>query len=144
MSALNYLGRRRPDAILLDLNLPGLHDPDAATLIKEVLEATGAQVTIANSAQAALDLIPTTRPDVLVADIGMPVMDGLELIRRLRQSDDTALREIPAAALTAYVRSEDRKKALESGYAMHLAKPIDPAELINAVKILATRRRVAR
>ena len=131
-------------------DLGGLHvlavddEPDALTLVKEVLEAAGAQVTTASSAQAALELIATARPDVLVADIGMPGMDGLELIQRLRQSDDPAVRAIPAAALTAYVRSEDRKQALESGYAMHLAKPIDPAELVSAVKVLATRRQVGR
>jgi PAS domain S-box-containing protein len=117
-------------------------EPDSLMLIKELLEAAGARVTMASSAQAALDLAPGTRPDVLIADIGMPVMDGVELIRRLRQSGDAALREIPAAALTAYVRSEDRKRALESGYVMYLAKPIDPAELVNAVKTLITRRRI--
>jgi CheY-like chemotaxis protein len=70
----------------------------------------------------------------------MPLMDGFELIRRLRTSDVAAARAIPAAALTAYARSEDRARALKSGFEMHLAKPIDPAELIAAVKALARRR----
>lgn len=75
-----------------------------------------------------------------MADLGLPLMDGFELIQRLRASQDAALRDIPAAALTAYARSEDRAKALRSGFEMHLAKPVDPAELIAAVKALSRRR----
>jgi CheY-like chemotaxis protein len=67
-------------------------------------------------------------------------MDGFELIQEPRTSHDTAAPGIPAAALTAYARSEDRARALKSGFEMHLAKPIDPAELIAAVKALARRR----
>ena len=77
---------------------------------------------------------------MLVADLGMPLMDGFELINRLRQSDDPRLRYLPAAALTAYARSEDRAKTLQAGFEMHLAKPIDPVELVSAVKALARRR----
>jgi PAS domain S-box-containing protein len=116
-------------------------DPDALRLLKEILEAVGATVTTATSSHAALDIVETDRPDVLVADVGMPLMDGFELIQQLRASDVTAVRDIPAAALTAYARSEDRAKALESGFEMHLAKPIDPAELIAAVKSLVAARR---
>ena len=114
-------------------------DPDALRLLKEILEAVGATVTTATSSRAALEIVTTDRPDVLVADLGMPLMDGFELIQRLRTSRDTAVRGIPAAALTAYARSEDRAKALKSGFEMHLAKPIDPEELIAAVKALARR-----
>jgi PAS domain S-box-containing protein len=115
-------------------------DPDALTLLKEILEEVGATVTTATSGRAALEIIVTDRPDVLVADLGMPLMDGFELIHQLRSSEVAAARDIPAAALTAYARSEDRAKALTSGFEMHLAKPIDPAELIAAVKALARRR----
>ena len=115
-------------------------DPDALKLLKEILEAVGATVTTAASSRAALQIVATDRPDVLVADLGMPLMDGFELIQQLRTSNVTAVRDIPAAALTAYARSEDRAKALKSGFEMHLAKPIDPAELIAAVKALARRR----
>ena len=66
--------------------------------------------------------------------------DGFELIRRVRQSDYTHVRELPAAALTAYARAEDRVKTLQAGFQMHLAKPVDPAELIVAVAALAKRR----
>jgi len=76
---------------------------------------------------------------VMIADIGMAHSDGFELIKRLRQSSDSAIRDIPAAALTAYARAEDRMKALQSGFQMHLAKPVDPAELVIAVAALARR-----
>jgi CheY-like chemotaxis protein len=65
--------------------------------------------------------------------------DGFELIERIRQSPNQSLRDIPAAALTAYARAEDRMKALQRGFHMHLAKPVDPAELIVAVASLARR-----
>jgi CheY-like chemotaxis protein len=75
----------------------------------------------------------------MVSDLGMPGMDGFELIRRIRQMAG-AVRDLPAAALTAYARSEDRARAMRSGFEMHLAKPIDPSELIAAVASLARRR----
>jgi PAS domain S-box-containing protein len=140
-------GDPAPPVSLADLpNLSDTHvlavddDPDALRLLKEILETVGATVSTATSSHAALDIIATDHPDVLVADLGMPMMDGFELIRRLRTSDVAAARQIPAAALTAYARSEDRARALKSGFEMHLAKPIDPAELIAAVKALARRR----
>jgi CheY-like chemotaxis protein len=97
-------------------------------------------VTTAESAIEALQLIEITQPDVLLADVGMPKMSGFELIARIRQSPNEAVREVPAAALTAYARSEDRANALRSGFQLHLAKPIDPAELMRAVASLAQRR----
>ena len=112
-------------------------EPDALKLLKEILEAAGAHVSTASSGASALEKVQSERPDVLVTDLGMPLMDGFELIRRLRQSDDRRMRDLPAAALTAYARSEDRAKTLQSGFEMHLAKPIDPVELASAVKALA-------
>jgi len=109
-------------------------------LLREILEAVGANVTTATSGRAALEIVEADRPDVLVADLGMPLMDGFEMIRQLRKSDNPAVRDVPAAALTAYARAEDRAEALQSGFEMHLAKPIDPAELIAAVHALARRR----
>src|ERR1019366_7662980 len=96
-------------------------------------------VTTAASAPDALDLLGEHRPDVIVADIGMPGMDGLQFIRALRQTDEP-LRSTPAAALTAYARSQDRITSLASGFQMHLVKPIDPLELIVAVAGLVPRR----
>lgn len=114
-------------------------DSDALKLVRDILEAAGAQVTMVNSAVAALEKIATDPPQVLVADLGMPDMDGYELIKRIRRLGDERLRGIPAAALTAYARSGDRARSLRSGFEMHLAKPIDPAELIATVGTLARR-----
>jgi CheY-like chemotaxis protein len=72
-----------------------------------------------------------------VADLGMPTMDGFELIATVRRGSSQKLRDLPAAALTAYARSEDRMRALRSGFNMHLAKPIDPVALIAAVVSLS-------
>ena len=115
-------------------------EPDALKLLTDILQAAGARVTTATSGAAALGKIGDEHPDVLVADLGMPLMDGFELIRRLRESDDEFVRDVPAAALTAYARSEDRAKTLQGGFEMHLAKPVDPVELASAVKALARRR----
>jgi PAS domain S-box-containing protein len=136
----------RPGVALPMPSLRGLRvlvvddDEDALGLLKEILEAAGAEVTTVYSAMAALHCLEEMHPDAMIADLGMPMMDGFELIRRIRQSPDPAIRQLPAAALTAYARSEDRAKALRSGFEMHLAKPIDPAELAAAVAALGRRR----
>ena len=96
-------------------------------------------MTSASSAVEVLERIAAINPDALVVDIGMPRMDGLEFISRLRTSQDAGIREIPAAALTAFARSDDRTKALRSGFELHLSKPIDPAELVAAVATLVRR-----
>lgn len=112
-------------------------EEDAVALLAHILEAAGATVTTARSAGEALARLQIEVPDVLVSDVGMPGMDGLDLIRRLRQSPVVALRTLPALALTAYARMEDRLTALSSGFHMHLAKPADPSELALAVASLA-------
>ena len=125
--------------------LDGIHvlavddEPDSLQLLRVVLEGAGATVTISGSGSAALDAVRQHHPDVIVADIGMPGMDGLQLIRLLRQMDEP-VRSTPAAALTAYARSQDRITSLASGFQMHLVKPIDPLELIVAVSTLAPRK----
>ena len=83
-------------------------------------------------------------PDVLVADLGMPHVDGYQLIDRVRRHHNPRVRELPAAALTAYARSDDRMKALRAGFHIHLAKPIDPAELVTTIAALANRFMVRR
>jgi len=126
-------------------DLQGIHvlaiddEEDALTLLRVVLETAGAQVTSVSSPNAALARIEDVKPHVLVIDLGMPEMDGFELITRIRQSKDLAIRSIPATALTAFARSEDRTKALRSGFEMHLAKPVDPGELVASVATLARR-----
>ena len=114
-------------------------DVDALRLLSDILEAAGASVTTVSSAESALEKLQSERPMVLVSDLGMPGMDGFELIKQVRQLSDPELRAIPAAALTAYARSNDRAKSMRSGFEMHLAKPIEPAELIAAVGALARR-----
>ena len=117
-------------------------DQDALTLLRVVLESAGAQVSTVSSACDALNRIQQIKPQVVVLDLGMPGMDGFELISRIRASPDPAVRDVPAAALTAFARSDDRTKALRSGFEMHLAKPVDPGELVASVSTLARRARV--
>jgi CheY-like chemotaxis protein len=87
-----------------------------------------------------MERILAARPDVLVCDIGMPAEDGYSLIRQLRALEESRESALPAVALTAYVRSEDRTKAIRSGFQNHLAKPVEPAELLAIVSSLAGRR----
>ncbi len=115
-------------------------EEDALGLLRAVLEAAGAEVITMASAVEALSRIASIAPDAIVVDLGMPAMDGFEFIGRLRASPDIDIAEIPAIALTAFARSEDRTKALERGFEMHLAKPVDPGELVASVATLARRR----
>jgi CheY-like chemotaxis protein len=139
--------RLEPLAELADLHgvqvLAVDDEADALALLRVVLEAAGAKVTTVSSAAAALDCINEVRPHALIADLGMPQMDGFELIARIRASADAAVREVPAAALTAFARSEDRTRALRAGFEMHLAKPVDPGELVASVSTLVRRTRRA-
>jgi hypothetical protein len=104
-------------------------EPDARHLLRTVLEDQGAKVTDFGSAEDALVALKTTRPTVLICDVGMPKMDGYQLIRALRAEEPPGGR-IPALALTAFARAEDRKRSLIAGYQAHLAKPFDVGELI--------------
>jgi PAS domain S-box-containing protein len=116
-------------------------EADALELLRVVLETAGARVTTLPSAAAALAEIETINPDVIVVDLGMPEIDGFQFIRQLRSLPNPAVRDIPAAALTAFARSEDRTRALQSGFEMHLAKPVDPGELVASVATLMRRSR---
>jgi CheY-like chemotaxis protein len=113
-------------------------EPDARELIKRVLLHGHAEVLLASSAREALDLLDRHRPDVLVSDIGMPEQDGYELIREVRSRGRTA-QDVPAVALTAFARSEDRRRALMAGFQIHVAKPVDANELTAVVASLAGR-----
>jgi PAS domain S-box-containing protein len=116
-------------------------EADALVLLRVVLETAGADVTTFSSAADALEQIETIKPHAVIVDLGMSGMDGFEFIARLRAFQSADVRDVPAAALTAFARSEDRTKALESGFEMHLAKPVDPGELVAAVGTLVKRSR---
>ena len=125
-------------------------DSDTRVALGQLLESAGATVRTAPSAAAAVDAFCEHRPDALVSDIAMPEQDGYVLMRRLRQIEldvrtprrgsrprnGAARRPVPAVALTAHARPEDRAKAIDAGYQTHLAKPVDPANLISAVAAL--------
>jgi signal transduction histidine kinase/ActR/RegA family two-component response regulator len=117
-------------------------DPDALRLLFDILEAAGATVIAVSSAAEALEKLQSESPNVLVADLAMPDADGFDLIKQVRRMSNPVQRDIPAAALTAYARAGDRAKSLRSGFQIHLAKPIDPVELVAAVRGLAGRESV--
>ena len=113
-------------------------EPDARDLVRRVLEEHGAVVSTVASGEQALGALEAEPPDVLLSDIGMPGMDGYQLMRSVRASG-SGHRRVPAIALTAFARGEDRKKALLAGYQSHLAKPFDIAELVIVVAGLVDR-----
>ncbi len=125
--------------------LDGVHvfavddEPDARALLERILEDRGAIVTSFASADAALTALKASRPSVIVSDVGMPGMDGFQMIRALRAGESRDAR-IPALALTAFARAEDRKRSLLAGFQAHLAKPFDVGELVLLVADLAGRR----
>lgn len=124
--------------------LDGVHafvvddEADARELIRRVLEEQGARVTAFASAQELLTAFQASRPTLIVSDIGMPEMDGYQMMRALRAVETPDLR-VPALALTAFARAEDRKRSLLAGFQAHLSKPFDVAELILLVANLAAR-----
>ncbi|PYQ75095.1 MAG: hypothetical protein DMG04_08395 [Acidobacteria bacterium] len=108
-------------------------DPDAREMLTGVLQQAGAEVISVASAAEALDTLHHRRADVLISDIGMPDEDGYALIHRVRALDPKSGGTVPAIALTANARAEDRSHALAAGFQMHLAKPIDPGELTRTI-----------
>jgi PAS domain S-box-containing protein len=110
---------------------------DSRTLVGRLIEERGGRAILAGGAAEALDVLARERVNVLVSDIGMPHRDGYGLIREIRKRNPLGSGRVPAIALTAYARAEDRQRALLAGYQMHLAKPIEPRELIAGVASLA-------
>jgi len=130
-----------PSADLKDLSILVVDDEsDAREVLSEALTGSGAKVVTAGSLEEALKRLDGWTPDVLVSDIAMPNGDGYELMRRVRSLNGNGKR-IPALALTAYAREEDRNRAFSAGFEMHLAKPVEPATLVSAVSELASARR---
>ncbi len=121
-------------------------EADTRDFLSIVLQQCQAEVKAVGSVREALEVIAQWRPDVLVSDIGMPNEDGYTLIRKVRSLERTGKiplseqgAKIPAAALTAYARAEDRMRALQEGFQIHLPKPVEPAELATVVASLAGR-----
>lgn len=123
-------------------HLGGLHvlvvddDADTREVIAEALAECGARVTVAGSVPEAMDAIAREKPDVVLSDIAMPGETGLDLIRRIRALAPEAGGNIPATALTAYTRQELRNEMHAAGFELHIAKPVDPAELCARVATL--------
>ncbi len=127
--------------------LDGVHvlvvddEPDTLEVLKAGLGQCGAEVSAVSSAAEALELMMADVPDLLISDIGMPGEDGYELIRKVRALPKENGGRIPAIALTAYARTEDRLKSLRAGYQMHVPKPVELAELVAVAASLADRGR---
>ena len=118
-------------------------EADARELMRMVLRTAGAEVSAAASADEALEQIACWQPDLLVSDIGLPGDDGYVLIQKLRAQEATGGRAIPALAVTAYARAEDRTRALAAGFQRHVAKPLEPADFVAAIASLLKRERTA-
>ncbi|MFL6253919.1 MAG: PAS domain S-box protein [Pyrinomonadaceae bacterium] len=115
-------------------------EQDTRELLKTILEGCGAAVTEATSAVEALAALEHTRPDVLVSDIGMPGENGYELIKRVRALPAERGGRVPAVALTAYAGTKDRRRAMLAGFHTHLAKPVEPDELLAVLASLSARK----
>ena len=135
--------------------MPGAHVPQTALgirvliveddietrdILSAILERAGFSYRVATRASEALTVLDDWQPDVIVSDIGMPDMDGYAFVRQLRVRPATEGGHIPALALSAFARAEDRELALRSGYQAHIAKPVDPADLVKAIATLTGHR----
>jgi PAS domain S-box-containing protein len=124
------------EAVSQEVSLTGIRillvedDADSAEFVRRILESYGATVLVTMSAQEALAAFQTGRPDILISDIGLPEMDGYQLLERIRQQDAKDGGAIPAIALTAFAGTDDRRRALRAGYQAHLAKPVDSGDLL--------------
>jgi PAS domain S-box-containing protein len=150
LSAIEEKGRAHP---VVEENMPVQDFPSlrnlkvlvvddeagAREIAAAILSQAYADVRVAESANEALAVLDDWQPDVLVADIGMPEVDGYEFIRKVRRRSPQNGGTIPAAALTAYARTQDRLRILSEGYQMHVSKPVQPAELVTVVASLAKR-----
>jgi signal transduction histidine kinase/ActR/RegA family two-component response regulator len=135
----------RNDSLLHTPDLKGIKvmivddEPDAIGLVKQIMEDCGAVATACTSGTEFLDCVARLRPDVVIMDIGMPEMNGYTLIGKLRALSPEQGGRTPAVALTAFARSEDRRQAMLAGFDVHVAKPVEPGELVAVVSRLARR-----
>jgi signal transduction histidine kinase/DNA-binding response OmpR family regulator len=115
-------------------------EADARELVSMIVTRCGGEVRCSDSAADAIEALREWDPDVLVSDIGMPIEDGYSFIRRVRKLRSKRAKEIPAVALTAYVNTVDRNRALSAGFQAHLAKPVEPQALVNLIAEAAGRK----
>jgi CheY-like chemotaxis protein len=129
-----------------DLNLNGMDvlvvedNNDASELISLVLADRGALVRVAVDFESAVNAVRKAWPDVLVSDVGLPGRDGYELMREIRRMAPAGKPPLPAIALTAFARPEDRETALQAGFDAHLGKPLDPQALVAEITRLSQPR----
>ncbi|HEX4896034.1 MAG TPA: GAF domain-containing protein [Solimonas sp.] len=137
---------RRPASIGREPESPDLREvkvlvvddePHSRELLERLLTECGAEVRSACDASAALATLQSYKPHVLISDIGMPEIDGYELLRRVRGLPQPALQGVPAIALTAFARAEDHARSMRSGFDAHLTKPMNPAQVLSVVASLA-------
>jgi signal transduction histidine kinase/CheY-like chemotaxis protein len=114
-------------------------EKDTRTLLERLLQDCGAEVIVASDAMQAMGLLGAHRPDIVVSDIGMPHVDGFELMRRIRNHPDPTLACLPSLALTAFAGNEDAHRALEAGFNAHIRKPVETAEFVGRIAVLARR-----
>jgi CheY-like chemotaxis protein len=138
--AVDYLSQIESVSRLDGIRILAVDDePDTSELLRTMIEKSGGKVTIAASADEALNILAREKFDLIVADIGMPGKDGYQFIQEVRSFPASRGGTIPAVALTAYARTEDRLRALRAGYQMHVPKPIEYAELITVMASLIDR-----
>jgi PAS domain S-box-containing protein len=127
-----------PPGILAGLKVLVVDDePDNRQLLTVMLSEWGASAIAASSAAEAIEILAQSQPDILVSDIGMPIEDGYSLIRKIRSSESGQTKRLPAVALTAYARDEDRALAIDAGYDERLTKPIEPTQFLAVLAQLA-------
>jgi PAS domain S-box-containing protein len=133
------------DADISTIELPSLagtralvvdDQPDARILISRLIEEYGGRCLLAESGAEALKLLADGDVNILISDIGMPDFDGYQLIRKIRSMKPASIRNLPAIALTAYARADDRQRALLAGFQMHVSKPVEPRELVAGIASL--------
>jgi CheY-like chemotaxis protein len=117
--------------------------PDILDMLQDMLSQTGAHVVICGSADKALAFLETHTMDLLISDIAMPIRDGYWLIEQIRAHQREQISRLPAIALTAYVRVEDRARLFEAGFQLYIAKPVDPDEMLALVASLVQQGAIA-
>lgn len=110
---------------------------DCRELVQTIIERAGARVTACASVVEALAAIDANVPDVIVSDIAMPDHDGLSFVKKVRARSAAMGGSVPAIALTAYTREEDRRAAIAAGFTVHLSKPVEPRHLVDTIARVA-------